>query len=84
MKYQVIRKLKTKNRLEKMCDTLQEAHEYIKEQGVSFMELSYIGQFPTYASSVNKKIYQIQGQHEQLGIVLGLSEKELSDFNFIK
>ena len=82
MKYQVLKALKTKNKLVKLCDTLAEAHETIKAQGVPFMELSYIGQFPTYASSVKKQVYQIQGLHDTLGICLGLSKEELSTFNF--
>ncbi len=82
MKYQVLKRLKTKNKLIKLCDSLKEAHEYIINENVPFMELSYIGQFPTYASSVSGKVYQIQGLHDTLNIVLGLSNDELSKFNF--
>lgn len=82
MKYQVLKALKTKSKLIKLCDTLQEAHDTIKALDIPFMELSYIGQFPTYASSVKKQVYQIQGLHEGYNIVLGLSKDELSTFNF--
>jgi len=82
MKYQVLKALKTKNKLIKLCDTLAEAHETIRALDVPFMELSYIGQFPTYACSVKKQVYQIQGLHESLGIVLGINKEELSAFNF--
>jgi len=82
MKYQVLRAYKTKNKLVKLCDSLQEAHNVIKKEGVPFMELSYIGNFPTYASSVNKKVFQIQGLHEGFNIVLGLAQKELDAFDF--
>ena len=82
MKYQVLKALKTKNKLVKLCDSLKEAHEMIKETGATFMELSYIGQFPTYVNTVKKQVFQIQGQHEGYGFVSGLSKEELSTFNF--
>lgn len=80
MKYQVLKRLKTKSKLIKLCDTLQEAHDTMRAEGASFRELSYIGQFPVYTS--DKHTYNIQGLHEQLNIVLGLSKDELQAFNF--
>lgn len=82
MNYQVIKSLKTKNKLVKICDSLKEAHETIKEAGATFMELSYFGGFPVYADTVKKAVYQIQGQHKQLGFVLSLNKEELSKFDF--
>lgn len=81
-KYQAIRRLKTKNKLLKLCDSLQEAHEVIKKDGGVFMEFSYFGGFPTYANSETGRVHQIQGQHAQLGIVMSLDKKELQSFNF--
>ncbi len=80
MKYQVLKRLKTKSKLIKMCESLEEAVSVLKGLGATFIELSYIGQFPTYKTSTH--YYQIQGQHATLGIVLGLSKEELSTFKF--
>lgn len=82
MKYQAIRQLKTKNKLLKVCDSLKEAHETIKADGGVFFEFSYFGGFPTYCNTVTKRVHQIQGQHETLGIVLSLNNDELSKFDF--
>lgn len=80
MKYQVLKRLKTKNKLVKMCASLEEAMSVLKNLGAEFIELSYIGQFPTYKSETH--YYQIQGQHDTLGIVLSLSKEELSTIKF--
>lgn len=82
MKYQALKRLKTKSKLLKLCDSLQEADEVIKKDGGIFREFSYIGGYPTYINALNDKVYQIQGYHEKLGIVLGIDNDELSKFNF--
>jgi len=84
MKYQALKKLKTKTKLLKLCDTLKEAHEVIKAEGAKFHSFSYIGGFPIYEreKELGRNYYNIQGLHEQLGIVLGISEEELLAFNF--
>ena len=84
MKYQALKRLKTKTKLIKLCDTLQEAHDVIKAEGAKFHSFSYIGGFPIYEreKESGKYYYNIQGLHEQLNIVLGLNQKELSVFNF--
>lgn len=81
MKYQAIQHLKTKNKLIKLCDTLQEAHDTLKEKQAVFDHFSYYGGFPIYHGDKNK-IYSVQGQHDTLGIVLSLNKEELKDFNF--
>ena len=80
MKYQVLKGLKTKNKLIKLCDSLKEAHEVLKSIGAKFVELSYIGQFPVYTDG--KNTYNIQGLHTGYNIVLGLDKAELETFNF--
>ncbi len=82
MKYQAIKSLKTKNKVLKICDTLAEAHEVIKNDGGNFMEFSYFGGFPVYVNTETKKVWNIQGLHETLGMVLSLNKEELSAFNF--
>ena len=84
MKYQALKKLKTKTKVLKICDTLQEAHDIIKAEGAKFHSFSYIGGFPIYEveKESGRNYYNIQGLHETLNIVLGLNKDELSDFNF--
>ena len=82
MKYQALKRLKTKNKLLKLCNTLQEAHETITTDGGKFREFSYIGGFPVYVNEATSKVYNIQGLHEVYNIVLGIDKKELSAFNF--
>ena len=78
MKYQVLKQLKTKNKLLKLCDTLKEAKEYLQAIGASYNSLSYIGQFPIYVDGY--KTYSIQGLHTGYNIVLGLSKEDLATF----
>lgn len=86
MKYQALKRLKTKTKVLKVCDTLKEAHEVIKNEGAIFDSFSYIGGFPIYAkyTTTNKEptFYNIQGLHEGYNIVLGLDDKEKLSFNF--
>lgn len=82
MKYQAIRSLKTKNKVLKICDTLKEAHEVIIADGGNFMEFSYYGGFPVYVNTVTKKVWNIQGLAEGMGIVCSLNKEELSAFDF--
>jgi len=84
MKYQALKQLKTKSKLLKMCDTLQEAHDIItKENNATFKEFSYMGGFPVYRN--DKHTFSIQGACMlDVGghIVCGLDTKELTNFNF--
>lgn len=84
MKYQVLKKLKIKSKLIKMCDSLEEAVGVLKMIGAEFVELSYVGQFPTYKTE--NHYYQIQGAVMlDVGghIVCGFDE-EAKLFNFNK
>ena len=78
MKYQLIKHLKTKTKLLKMFETVQEAKKYIESTGARFNGLSYIGQFPIYVDGHSK--YSIQGYHEEYKIVLGLNKEDLAIF----
>lgn len=82
MKYQAIKQLKTKSKLLKMCDTLQEAHNTIKNEGATFQGFSYMGGFPMYDGS--KHTYTIQGAFmcKDGHIVCSLDDKEKATFNF--
>lgn len=83
MKYQAIKSLKTKTKLLKMCDTLQEAHEVLKAEGANFHDFTYYGGFPIYKSNTHH--YSIQGAvMTNIGghIICGLDDKELKAFNF--
>jgi hypothetical protein len=80
MKYQALKRLKTKSKLLKLCDTLKEAHETIKAEGASFDSFSYMGGFPIYQNE--KNYYSIQGLHEKFNCVLGIGKEELQAFNF--
>jgi hypothetical protein len=83
MKYQALKRLKTKSKLLKICDTLQEAHEVITSEGAKFQEFSYMGGFPLYKD--DKHTYSIQGAVMlDVGghIVCSLDPKELTFFNF--
>ena len=82
MKYQVLKKLKTKSKLIKMCDSLEEAVSVMKDLGAKFIELSYIGVFPTFKTDTH--YYQIQGAFmldNGSHIVCGF-DKEAKSFNF--
>lgn len=59
MKYQAIQHLKTKSKLLKMCDSLQEAKQVIMDKGAKYNGRSYIGDFPTFSD--NGKTFSIQG-----------------------
>jgi len=59
MKYQALQHLKTKSKLLKMCDTLQEAKNVIMAKGARYERLSYYGGFPTF--SLGSKTFSIQG-----------------------
>ncbi len=84
MKYQALKKLKTKTKLLKICDTLAEAHNVITADGAKFHSFSYMGGFPIYEieKESGHKYYSIQGLHETFGVVLSLNKDELSAFNF--
>lgn len=86
MKYQALKRLKTKTKLLKLCDTLQEAHEIIKAEGAIFDSFSYIGGFPVYAKYTTNDqrptFYSIQGLAMPLGVVCSLPKEELSAFKF--
>lgn len=82
MKYQALKRLKTKTKLLKLCDTLKEAHDIIRAEGAVFQGFSYVGGFPMYQKTATNQDYSIQGLHEELNIVLSLSEEEKRSFNF--
>ena len=84
MKYQALKKLKTKTKLMKMCDSLQEAHETIKAEGAKFHSFSYIGGFPIYEreKESGKYYYSIQGFIEGLNVLSSIDKEELNKFNF--
>jgi len=90
MKYQALKSLKTKTKLLKMCDTLQEAHDVItKQEGATFNCFSYVGGFPLYmkytTNNKNPIFYSIQGQFfldNGEHIVCSIDEKEKSQMNF--
>ena len=84
MKYQALKRLKTKRKLLKMCDTLQEAHDIIKAQGGVFREFSYIGGFPVYVSEDDKNCFSIQGMATSFGVVCSLDEAEKKAFDFTR
>lgn len=81
MKYQVLKKLKTKNKLLKLCDTIEEAKEVLKQTGARFNGLSYIGNFPTFMDD-KRTIYSIQGRVEGYGIVCSIPQKEVEQFTY--
>jgi len=83
MKYQAIKELKTKRKTLGVYETLQEAHDTIKNAGATFSRLSYMGNFPMYKDDKGY-IYTIQGKHETAGIVQSINDEELSAFNFAK
>lgn len=78
MKYQALKRLKTKNKLLKLCDTLAEAQSVIETTGARFLELSYVGQFPLFHDG--KHSYSIQGLNEDFGIVVSLAKDDLLAF----
>lgn len=83
MKYQVLKRLKTKTKLIKMCDSLEESIGVLKRLGAEFVEISYIGQFPTYKTSSH--YYQIQGAiilSDGNHIVCGLDKEEILKVKF--
>ena len=84
MKYQVLKRLKTKSKLIKMCESLEEAHNLMKSLGGQFIELSYVGQFPTYKTPSH--YYQIQGAFmlEVGGHIVCGFHKEAKLFNYNK
>lgn len=78
MKYQVLKSLKTKSKLIRLCDTLQEAKDTLVSLNAHFCELSYVGQFPVYSD--NKHTYSIQGLHDHLKVMLSLSKDDLATY----
>lgn len=82
MKYQALKRLKTKTKLLKLCDTLKEAHEVITADGGNFVGFNYMGGFPVYANSATERTWSIQGQVEGLGIVCSINKDELQAFDF--
>jgi hypothetical protein len=80
MKYQAIQHLKTKSKLLKMCDTLQEAKQLIVGLGARYEGRSYVGGFPTF--SLNNKRFSIQGAYmlsDGNHIVCSLPDKEAEE-----
>lgn len=78
MKYQIVKHLKSvKCKQIAVFNTIQEAKKHM-ESIARFVELSYMGRFPVYVDG--KHTYSIQGQHEQLGIVLSLNKEDLAIF----
>ena len=61
MKFQALHHLKTKSKLLKMCDTLQEAKLTIENLGARYEGLSYYGGFPSF--SLKDRMCSIQGAH---------------------
>lgn len=84
MKYQALKRLKTKTKLLKMCDTLQEAHALITAEGAKFHSFSYIGGFPIYESEKEsgRNYYSIQGYVERMQVMCSLPKQEVEIFNF--
>ena len=87
MKYQALKRLKTKSKLLKLCDSLKEAHEFMKSEGAKFHSFSYIGNFPIYEreKESGRSYYSIQGAvmlNTGEHIVCSLDDKELKAFNF--
>ena len=83
MKYQALKRFKTKTKLLKLCDTLQEAHDIIKNEGAEFVEFSYMGGFPVYRNE--KTAFNIQGAFMlEVGgyVVCSLNDTEKLSFNF--
>lgn len=77
MKYQTIKHLKTKSKVVALSDTLAEAIAAIP-MPASFLELTYMGQFPIYNSA--KGVYSIQGQVKGLGIVCSLKKEDIASY----
>lgn len=78
MNYQALQHLKTKSKLLKMCDSLQEAKQVIEEKGAIYQGRSYVGNFPTF--SAGSKRFSIQGSinmGKDWSIVCSLPESEL-------
>lgn len=82
MKYQALKRLKTKSKLIGLCDTLLEAHKLIRKDGGEFVEFAYIGGWPVYRNNDTGRVYNIQGLVEDLNIVCSLNKDELQKFNF--
>lgn len=83
MKYQAIQHLKTKSKLLKICDTLQEANNEIMKKGARYEGRSYVGGFPTFSSPIGNKRYSIQGAcllSNGNFIVCSLPNKEIEIF----
>ena len=75
MKYQALKQLKTKNKLLGVFKTLQEAHNFIRDTGATFMEFSYIGGFPVNVDTIKKRVFSIQGLAD-IGVVCSIPDAE--------
>lgn len=79
MKYQVLKHLKTKSKLIKLCDTAYEAKKLLEnELGARFSEFSYMGGFPVFVDGYTT--YSVQGLNEQYGVVVSLSGEDRAVF----
>lgn len=71
-----------------MCDTLQEAHDTIKQEGGKFLKFSYFGGFPVYVKQAptirGGKVFTIQGAFmcKDGHIVCSLDAEEKNSFDF--
>lgn len=81
MKYQALKRLKTKTKLLKLCDTLAEADQIIKQDGGIFNSFAYIGGWPVYVNEANNLYYNIQGLAD-VGVVCSIPQQELDQFDF--
>ena len=81
MKYQALKGLRTKTKVLGVFNTLNEAHQAIRDAGGVFKCFSYIGGFPAYIDDKNYT-YNIQGQAD-IGFVCSIPTDELSKFNFV-
>jgi len=76
MKYQALKHLKTKAKVLKICDTIDEAKAIIKAEGAVFHDFSYMGGFPLFWKD-GTQLYSIQGMVKGLGIVCSIPKDEL-------
>lgn len=79
MQYQVIKHLKTKKKLIKLCDSLQEAINTINANGGRFNHLSYVGGFPVFRDDHNH-LFSIQGLVSNIVCSINKKELELARF----
>lgn len=84
MKYQIVKKLKTKSKTISLHDSLADAVAKVRELGGMFDCCSYFGMFPMFSDYERKDFYSIQGLTEgALQVVCSIPKKELEKFNFV-